>query len=67
MAIPPVVWRVIGAIMLIVGFFLTLTTIVALGNGLGVLEAMLLFGASALLVVYGWKLRDSGRVRSSSN
>ncbi len=59
--------RVFGVVLLVIGLLLTLTTIIGIGNHLGVLEATLLFLASAFLVVFGWKLWDSGRVTAHSN
>jgi uncharacterized membrane protein len=61
MGTPTTVRRVLGAILLVLGFSLTLTTIIAIGNGLGLLEAALLFLASAVLVGFGWRLRRPGK------
>jgi hypothetical protein len=61
MALHAKVRRVLGIVLLGTAFFVTLSTIIAFGN-LGALEVALLFLASALLVVSGWKLWDSGRL-----
>jgi hypothetical protein len=66
MGTPTTVRRVLGVIFLVLGFLLTLTTIIAIGNGLGLLEAALLFLASAVLVGFGWKLWGSGQVIQSN-
>lgn len=67
MAIPSMVRRVLGLVLLVAGFSLALTTIIGMGNGLGPLEATLMFLASAFVVVAGWKLWDSGRVTARSS
>jgi hypothetical protein len=66
MGTPTTVRRVLGVIFLVLGFFLVLTTIIAIGNDLGLLEAALLFLASALLVGFGWRLWASGQVIQSN-
>jgi hypothetical protein len=66
MGTPTTVRRVLGAILLVLGFSLTLTTIIAIGNGLGLLEAALLFLASAVLVGFGWRLWASGQAIQSN-
>jgi hypothetical protein len=66
MGTPTTVRRVLGVILLVSGFSLALTTIIAIGNGLGLLEAALLFLASAVLVGFGWRLWASGQAIQSN-
>jgi hypothetical protein len=46
--------RVLGLALLVVGFFLGLSGIVGLGNGTGLVEAILMFLGAGALVVLGW-------------
>ena len=41
---------------MVTAFFVALTGVIALGNGLGPLEAALIFLGAALLAVGGWRV-----------
>jgi hypothetical protein len=58
--------RLFGIVLLVVGFFATLGTIVGLGNGLGAVEAVVMFAGCAALIAVGWWLRESGRMSGTS-
>jgi hypothetical protein len=54
--------RLLGLVLLVIGFFLTLSTIVGLGNGLGPIEGVVMFLGCTLLICLGWWLRDPRRL-----
>ncbi len=54
--------KVLGVALLVAGFFLTLSIIVGIGNGLGATEAILMFAGCAVLALGGWKLWRSGQL-----
>ena len=51
-------WRLLGMALVATGFFVALNAIVALGNGAGPLEAILMFLGAAVLAVLGWLAWD---------